>query len=148
MKVTLFQNCWMRLPGIVTFIGSLIHCFHVYIISFSIVITWGQEERELVALLFRYFVMFVVCMYIITCFCFLFPLEGYDLCVCPFLHMSIIIFSIQKVTDMLRASPLQYRGSYTRGHFIWNLWNKPVVSFINFVWNDHECNILFIIWPF
>ena len=40
------------------------------------------------------------------------------------------------------------RGSYTRGHFIWNLWNEPSASFINFILNDHECKILFIIWPF
>ena len=40
------------------------------------------------------------------------------------------------------------RGSYTSGHFIWNLLNEPVASFINFIWNDHECKILFIIWPF
>ena len=41
-----------------------------------------------------------------------------------------------------------YRGSYTSGHFIWNLWNEPSASFINFIWNDHECKILFIIWQF
>ena len=41
-----------------------------------------------------------------------------------------------------------HRGSYTSGHFIWNLWNEPLASFINFVWNDHECKILFIIWLF
>ena len=40
------------------------------------------------------------------------------------------------------------RGSYMSGHFIWNLWNEPLASLINFIWNDHECNILFIIWPF
>ena len=38
-----------------------------------------------------------------------------------------------------------YRGSYTHGHFIWNLWKKPVTSFINSIWNDHNCKILFII---
>ena len=38
------------------------------------------------------------------------------------------------------------RGSYTRDHFIWNLWNEPLASFINFIWSDHECKILFIIW--
>ena len=43
---------------------------------------------------------------------------------------------------------LEYRWSYTRGHFIWNLWNEPLASFINFIWNDHSCKILFIIWPF
>ena len=31
------------------------------------------------------------------------------------------------------------RGSYTRGHFTWNLWNEPSASFINFIWNDHVC---------
>ena len=41
-----------------------------------------------------------------------------------------------------------YRGSYTSGHFVWNLWNEPLASFINFIWNDHECKVLFIIWPF
>ena len=40
------------------------------------------------------------------------------------------------------------RGSYTSGYFIWNLCNAPLASFINFVWNDNECKILFIIWPF
>ena len=35
------------------------------------------------------------------------------------------------------------RGSYTSGHFIWNLWNEPSASFINFVWNDHKYKILF-----
>ena len=39
------------------------------------------------------------------------------------------------------------RGSYTSGHFIC-LWNEPLASFINFIWNDHECKILFIIWLF
>ena len=40
------------------------------------------------------------------------------------------------------------RGSYTSGHFISNLWNEPLASFINFIRNDHECKILFIIWLF
>ena len=39
------------------------------------------------------------------------------------------------------------RGSSRSDHFIWNLWNKPFASFINFIWNDHECKILFIILP-
>ena len=26
-----------------------------------------------------------------------------------------------------------YRGSYTSGHFIWNLWNEPSASFIDFI---------------
>ena len=30
-----------------------------------------------------------------------------------------------------------------RGHFIWNLWNSPKACFINFVWNDHSCKILY-----
>ena len=41
-----------------------------------------------------------------------------------------------------------YRESYTSGHFIWNLWNEPTANFINFIWNDHKCKILFIVWPF
>ena len=40
------------------------------------------------------------------------------------------------------------RGSYTGGHFIWNLWNSPKAHFINFILNDNECKIRFIIWPF
>ena len=42
----------------------------------------------------------------------------------------------------------QYRGSYISGHFIWNLWNKPKASFINFIWNDHSCKNLFIIYNY
>ena len=42
----------------------------------------------------------------------------------------------------------EYRGSYTSDHFIWNLWNVPLASLINLIWIDHECKILFIIWPF
>ena len=34
---------------------------------------------------------------------------------------------------------ITYSGSYTSGQFIWNLLNKPPDSFINFIWNDHEC---------
>ena len=41
-----------------------------------------------------------------------------------------------------------YKGSYTPDHFIWNLINKPSASLIYLIWNDHECTILFIIWPF
>ena len=41
-----------------------------------------------------------------------------------------------------------YRGSYTRDHFIINLLNEPLASSINLIWKDHECKILFIIWPF
>ena len=36
-----------------------------------------------------------------------------------------------------------YRGSNTSGHFIW----KKVLR-AYFIWNDQECKILFIIWPF
>ena len=36
---------------------------------------------------------------------------------------------------------------FIHGRFIWNLWNEPLVSFVNFIWNDHECKILFIIRP-
>ena len=51
-------------------------------------------------------------------------------------------------TDCLIQLHFSYRGSYTSGHFIWNLSNDRCASFINFIWNDHECKILFIIWPF
>ena len=37
-------------------------------------------------------------------------------------------------------------GYYKSGHIIWNLSNEPSASLINFIWNDHSCNILFIIW--
>ena len=30
-------------------------------------------------------------------------------------------------------------------NFLENFWNEPLVSFINFIWNDHECKILVII---
>ena len=36
-------------------------------------------------------------------------------------------------------------GFCMSGHFIWTLWNKPLACFINFIWNDLDCNILFII---
>ena len=41
--------------------------------------------------------------------------------------------------------PTTCRGSFMSGHFIWNLWNEPLASFINFIWNDRSCKILFII---
>ena len=41
-----------------------------------------------------------------------------------------------------------YWGSYSSGHFVWNLWNEPLVSFIKFIWKDHKFKILFITWPF
>ena len=34
------------------------------------------------------------------------------------------------------------------GHIMWNLLNEPSGSLIKFIENDHECKILFIIWPF
>lgn len=37
-------------------------------------------------------------------------------------------------------------GSYMCGHFIWNLWSEHSANFKTFVWNDHACKILFIIW--
>ena len=58
---------------------------------------------------------------------------------------------IHVCTSWHRVSPslhVWHRGSYTSGHFIWNLWNSPKASFINFIWNDHACKILFIIWLF
>ena len=36
--------------------------------------------------------------------------------------------------------------SFSRGHFIWNLWDTSKARLINFIWNDHECKILYI-WP-
>ena len=55
---------------------------------------------------------------------------------------------VGKSREMIQSN--RYRGSYTSGHFIWNLWNEPSESFINFIRNDHESvkKILFIIWPF
>ena len=41
--------------------------------------------------------------------------------------------------DLIELNRILYRGSYTSGHFIWNLWNDPWASFINFIWNDHKC---------
>ena len=50
--------------------------------------------------------------------------------------------SFQIIIDLLHCTEpydvLQktvHRGSYTSGHFIWNLWNQPLASFINFRWN-------------
>ena len=45
--------------------------------------------------------------------------------------------------SMFTVNHSEYRGSCTSGHFIW-----PSASFINFIWNAHECKILFIIWSF
>ena len=32
----------------------------------------------------------------------------------------------------------------TCSSFIWTLWNSPQACFINFIWNDHFCKILYI----
>ena len=37
---------------------------------------------------------------------------------------------------------------YTRDNYIWTLLNEALASLIKFIWNNHECKILFIIWPF
>ena len=37
----------------------------------------------------------------------------------------------------------KHRGFYKSGHFIWNLWNEPWASFINFISNDREWKLLF-----
>ena len=50
-------------------------------------------------------------------------------------------------TWYLTLEMLRYRRSYTRGNFIWNLWNEPSAHFINFIRNAHKCKILIIIWP-
>ena len=47
----------------------------------------------------------------------------------------------------IQVQPANTR-SYTSGHLIWNLCNETLASFTNFLWNDHSCKILFIIWPF
>ena len=44
------------------------------------------------------------------------------------------------------STKCKHRGSYTSGHFIWNLWKEASASCIHFIWNDHECKVLFIIW--
>ena len=49
---------------------------------------------------------------------------------------------------ILFHSKATHRWSYTNGHFMLNLVNEPSASFVNFIWNDQECKILFIIWPF
>ena len=38
------------------------------------------------------------------------------------------------------------RESCTICHFIRNLWKEPSANFIDFIWNDHDYKILFIIW--
>ena len=72
------------------------------------------------------------------------------------LYTYFLLFSIVEVfggdwfTTLLTLNKANsvYRGSYTSGHFIWIQWNEPSASFINFIWNSHECKILYIIWPF
>ena len=59
-------------------------------------------------------------------------------------HTHFVVF----VMSRLNYNETINRGSYTSGHFIWNLWNEPSASFINFIWNDHECKILLFIWLF
>ena len=51
-------------------------------------------------------------------------------------------------TDCALEPCIINRGSYTKGHFIWNLWNSPKVSFINFICSDYEFKIQFIVWLF
>ena len=64
------------------------------------------------------------------------------------INIPVIHLFPNRTQTMFPHSMTIYWGSYTSGHFIWNLWNEPLASFINFVLNDHECKILFIIWPF
>ena len=63
---------------------------------------------------------------------------------------TTVAYLYYKLTNEPKGSDelIIYTASHIRGHFIWDLWNEPLVSFINFIWTDHECNILFITWPF
>ena len=59
------------------------------------------------------------------------------------MHFDIELMFILKA----RKSPLRViwsTESYTRGHFMWNLWNSPKARFINFIWNDHTYKNLYI----
>ena len=51
---------------------------------------------------------------------------------------------------LLMLHSIIYRGSYMSGQLIWK-WNELctfyATSFINFILNNCECKILFIIWP-
>ena len=58
--------------------------------------------------------------------------------------MSFITFCLSYSSYSSLLSRI-YRGSYTSGHFIWNLCYESLASFI---WNDHECKVLFIVWLF
>ena len=49
------------------------------------------------------------------------------------------------MVNLWSFAELVHRGSYTRGHTVWNLWNESSASLIFFLWNDHECKILSII---
>ena len=53
----------------------------------------------------------------------------------PLLNYALILY---KLTFTIWCN--RHRGSYTSGH--------SSARFINFIWNVHECKILFIIWAF
>ena len=78
------------------------------------------------------------------------PKTTWSCLVCYFKNpcLYLLSFLLPSGNDFIRilCSALN-RGSDTSGHFIWNLWNEPLASFINFIRNDHECKIPFIIWP-
>ena len=57
-----------------------------------------------------------------------------------FLHWTNFHFKCDKI-PFLRVT--WYTESYIRGHFKWNLWNSPKARFMNFIWNDHSCKILY-----
>ena len=46
-----------------------------------------------------------------------------------------------------KGDKIPFRGPYdipyTLGIFIWSLWNSPKARFINCIWNDHSCKILY-----
>ena len=87
--------CCLFLYGSVA--TCLMHCFHVCLVRFSIVIT-PLGKRELMALLFRYLATFI--RYVIICFpLLLIILEDYDLCLlCNFFnilfHIAIPLYWI------------------------------------------------------
>ena len=62
--------------------------------------------------------------------------------------MLPMTFSVEK---QLTSTAIKYSlkviwqtESYIRSHIIWNLWNLPKAHFINFIWNDHSCTILYL----